>query len=62
MEKEFLSAFADIIREQVVQKNEVQISDLGVFKREHVSQFQEQFADGRVVMMPPKDEIRFIPE
>lgn len=62
METEFLAAFADIIREQVVCKNEVQISGLGVFKHEHISQLQQQYANGQVVMAPPKDIIRFFPE
>lgn len=62
MEKEFLAAFAEIIREQVIQKNEVQIQGLGIFRKDHIKQYQEQHADGQVVMMPPKDVIRFIPD
>lgn len=62
MEKEFLDAFKDIIREQTVQKKVVHIKGLGAFKREHIKQFQEQYADGRVVMLPPRNVIRFIPE
>lgn len=62
MEKEFLAAFADIIREQLVRKNEVEIRGLGTFRSKHVKQFQHQYPNGKVVMMPPKDEIKFISE
>lgn len=62
MEREFIIAFADIIREQIAQKNEVRVKDLGTFRQKHIQQFQQQYANGQVVMMPPKDEIEFIPE
>ncbi|MDX1618389.1 MAG: HU family DNA-binding protein [Balneolaceae bacterium] len=62
MEEEFLAAVTEIIREQVVQQNEIKISGLGTFKREHIKQSQEQYESGRVVMKPPKDVIRFVPE
>ncbi|MDX1617790.1 MAG: HU family DNA-binding protein [Balneolaceae bacterium] len=60
MEKEFLAAFADIVREQLVKKNEVEIDGLGTFRSKHIKQVQEQYPNGRVVMMPPRDVIRFI--
>lgn len=62
MEKEFLSAFADIVRDQLVRKNEVKIEGLGIFRPKHVKQFQEQYPNGKVVMMPPRDVIKFISE
>jgi nucleoid DNA-binding protein len=62
MEKKFLKAFADVVREEVARKNKVKINGLGIFKLEHKKQFQKQYENGRVVMMPPKDRIRFISE
>lgn len=62
MNKAFLQAFREVVREQVLQKNEVRLDGLGRFRFEHRNQFQKQYEDGRVVMMPPRDTITFIPE
>lgn len=62
MDQEFLGALAEVIREELTKKNEITIDGLGVFKPEHQKQYQQQFDDGRVVMMPPKDKITFIPD
>lgn len=62
MDQEFLGALAEVIREELTKKNEVTIDGLGVFKPEHQKQYQQQFDDGRVVMIPPKDKITFIPD
>lgn len=62
MNKQFLKAFSEVIRREVAQKNEVQLEGVGAFRHQHQKQFQKQFKNGRVVMMPPKDTISFIPE
>ncbi|MDZ7691811.1 MAG: HU family DNA-binding protein [Balneolaceae bacterium] len=62
MEKEFLSALSDVVRDQIVRKNEIHISGLGTFKQEHIQQYQKQHPNGQVVMVPPKDVVKFIPE
>jgi len=62
MNKEFLKAFSEIVREQIVRKNEVKVDGVGSFRFKHKKQFQKQFENGRVVMMPPKDTITFVPE
>lgn len=62
MNQEFLHAFSEVIREQVSHKNDIEVDGLGVFGYKHHQQFQKQFDDGRVVMMPPKDIITFTPE
>jgi nucleoid DNA-binding protein len=62
MDKEFLQAFSEIVREEVVRKNDVELEGVGRFRFEHKKQFQKQYDNGRVVMMPPKDTITFIPE
>lgn len=62
MDQQFLKAFSEIVREQIVRKNEVKVEGVGSFQFKHQKQFQKQFKNGRVVMMPPKDTIRFVPE
>lgn len=62
MNKQFLKAFSEVVRREVAQKNEVQLDGVGAFRHRHQKQFQKQFENGRVVMMPPKDTISFIPE
>lgn len=62
MDKQFLKAFSEVVREEVAQKNEIQIDGVGRFEFEHQKQFQKQYDNGRVVMMPPKDTITFVPE
>lgn len=62
MDKQFIQAFSEVIREEVSQKNEVQLEGVGRFQFEHQKQFQKQYDNGRVVMMPPKDTITFVPE
>lgn len=62
MNQQFLGALSEIIRDEITKKNEVTIDGLGVFKPDHQKQFQQQFDDGRVVMMPPKDKVAFVPD
>jgi len=62
MDNEFLKAFSEVVRDEVAQKNEVQLDGVGSFKFQHRKQFQKQYDNGRVVMMPPEDTISFIPE
>lgn len=57
-----MKEFSDVIRKEITNKNEIRIDKLGLFKLEHKKQFQKQFKNGRVVMMPPKDTIKFVPE
>lgn len=62
MDKEFLRAFSEVIREEVTRKNDIYLEGVGRFRFKHQKQFQKQYDSGRVVMMPPKDTITFIPE
>lgn len=62
MQKEFLTALADTIRDQVVRKNEIHIKGLGTFKQVHKKQYQKQHANGQVVMIPPEDQVKFVAE
>lgn len=62
MDQHFLQAFAEVIREQLARKQEVVIDRLGVFECSHQKQFQQQYDNGKVVMMPPEDRIIFSAE
>lgn len=62
MDNDFLQAFSEVVRNQIAHKCNVELKGIGVFKAEHRKQFQQQYQDGRVVMMPPKDTIKFVPE
>ena len=62
MTKDFLKAFGIVIRDQIIMKNSVEVSGLGSFKAVHHSQKQEKRADGKTVMLPPKDAIEFSAE
>lgn len=59
MTKEFLKIFGITIRDQLIMKNTVEVKGLGTFKTEHTAQYQKTLADGRVVMLPPSDDIQF---
>lgn len=62
MDQDFLKAFSEVVREEISRKNEVQLKGVGRFEFQHQKQFQKQYESGRVVMMPPKDTITFVPE
>lgn len=62
LDREFIEAFSEVVKEQVSRKRTIELQGLGTFEFEHRKQHQKQFDNGRVVMMPPKDTIRFIPE
>lgn len=62
MDQEFIQAFVEVVREQMTRRNSVQIEGVGSFRVEHQKQFQKQYENGRVVMMPPEDTISFTPE
>jgi nucleoid DNA-binding protein len=62
MDEAFLQAFSEVIREQISENREMNIDGIGIFKAGHENQYQQKYQDGRVVMMPPKDTIEFIPD
>ena len=62
MTKDFLKTFGIVIRDQIIMKNSVEILGLGTFKAVHHTQKQEKRADGKTVMLPPKDFIEFSAE
>lgn len=62
MTDEFLETLGIVIRDQIIMKNSVQINGLGTFNPVHKNQVQEKNADGKNVMLPPKDSIEFTSE
>lgn len=60
MKQKFLKAFSQVVREQITRNCEVELKGVGVFRPEHQKQFQQQYKDGRVVLVPPKDTIKFV--
>jgi len=62
MDKNFVRAFREIIREEIIKKNVVELENLGRFEVVHNKQYQKKLEDGQVVMMPPEDIVVFIPE
>lgn len=62
MKKEFIQALREIIREEAVQNRPVVIEGLGRFETVHEEQVQKKMENGDVVMMPPKETLRLLPE
>jgi nucleoid DNA-binding protein len=62
IDEAFLRVFSKVVREQISNKKEVKAEGIGVFKPKHENQYQQKYQDGRVVMMPPKDTIEFVPD
>jgi len=62
MDEDFAQAFAAVVREEVTQNGSLKVDGIGTFKRHHETQYQQKYKDGRVVMMPPKDTIEFLPD
>ncbi len=62
MDKNFIKAFREVVREEIVKKNTVEIEGLGRFEIVHNKQHQKKMDDGQVLMMPPQDVVEFTPE
>jgi nucleoid DNA-binding protein len=59
MNRSFIIALREVIRDQLIRKNVVHIEGLGQFEVVHKQQHQKTFDSGRVVMMPPSDVLEF---
>lgn len=59
MDSQFIIAFKEVLREQLINKNSVDIDGLGQFTVVHRDQHQKTFDNGRVVLMPPADVLEF---
>ncbi len=59
MQEEIKKAFKSVIRDQLIQRNEVHIEDLGIFKPVHLPQRKWEYKNGKVVLLPPQDYVEF---
>lgn len=59
MKTTFIKAFKDTLREQILNKNEVNVEGLGSFTMAHRKQYQKKDENGKIVMMPPADIVEF---
>jgi len=62
MEKIFIKAFKETIREEIINNNTVQIDGFGRFEKKHQNHRQKKFENGRIVLLPPRDKINFSSE
>ena len=59
MKSTFIKAFKEVLREQILDKNKVDVEGLGMFEVVHRKQHQKKYENGRVVMVPPADVVEF---
>jgi nucleoid DNA-binding protein len=59
MKSTFIKAFKEVLREQILDKNIVEVDGLGKFEVVHRKQHQKKYENGRVVMIPPADVVEF---
>lgn len=59
MDDDFLQAFREVVREQLIQHNKVHIKELGIFNPVHLSQRKWEYKNGKVVLLPPKEYVEF---
>lgn len=59
MKSKFIKAFKEVLRDQILDKNKVEIEGLGLFRAVHQKQHQKKYKSGRVVMVPPADVVEF---
>lgn len=59
MDSEFIIAFKEVLREELIKKNSVDIDGLGHFEVMHREQYHKRYDTGKVVLMPPADLLQF---
>jgi nucleoid DNA-binding protein len=59
MKSTFIKAFKEVLREQILKKNQVEIEGLGHFEIAHRKQHQKKYKNGKVVMVPPANVVEF---
>lgn len=59
MDSEFIIAFKEVLREELIKKNSVDIDGLGHFEVMHREQYHKRYGTGKVVLMPPADLLQF---
>ncbi len=59
MNPEFIIAFKEVLREELLKKNSVEIEGLGHFEVVHHEQYQKRYDTGKVLLIPPADRLQF---
>lgn len=59
MKSTFIKAFKEVLREQILNKNKIEIDGFGTFEVVHRKQHQKTYENGRVVVVPPADVVEF---
>ena len=59
--EEVVAVLSDILREALSRGDSVEVPGFGVFEVRHQSSGIEEQPDGALVMVPPRDEVRFTP-
>lgn len=62
IKKEFIQALREVIREEAVQNRSVRMEGLGRFETVHEEQVQKRMENGDLMMLPPKESLRLVPE
>ncbi len=62
MKNRTTSELVKVLKEELMNKGSVAIPSLGTFSVEHRRQQRVEYADGRIVLEPPKDIIAFTPD
>jgi len=58
----FTHLLKNVFREQLLAGNTLELKGVGRWKLKHKTQHQVHRDNGQVVMMPPRDELQFVPE
>ncbi|MEX0779662.1 MAG: HU family DNA-binding protein [Balneolales bacterium] len=62
MDQQISKAIGKVLKDQLLEGNNVKINGLGSFSVVHEKQTQTQDEAGRVMLLPPGDRIKFTPE
>lgn len=60
--EETARVLADMLRESAAKGDDFVLPGLGTFETEHHSSAMERLPDGRLVLEPPRDTLRFAAE
>ena len=62
LQEQVEQALADIVREALATRQDVQVPGLGVFRIEHHAAAQQRTKEGGTEFVPPRNEILFTPQ
>jgi len=59
MSLEFIVAFKEVVRDELIKKNRIDIEGLGLFEVVHHKQYHKLLDTGKVLLMPPANLLQF---